>query len=137
MIFFLSILTNLLPYITQAFRDQKPLNNYMLNIYNIYTYIKGGYSYYNLNNKRKLLKLCILLIIIILLYSNSKLLDYTTNIKGLIIIIGLSCIRLRLLEQYILKILCYVLNRNSTINKDYYFQYIYRCKYSITVYIII
>ena len=58
---------------------------------------------------------------IILLYSNSKLLDYATNIKGLVIIISPSCICFRLLEQYILKVLYYILNRNLTINKDYCF----------------
>ena len=137
MIFFLSTLTNLLPYITQAFCNQKPLNNYILNICNIYTYIKGGYSYYNLDNRKRLLKLYILLVAIILLYSSSKLLDYTTNIKGLIIIINPFYIRLRLLEQYILKVLYYFLNRNSTINNNYYLQYIYRYRYFITIYIVI
>ena len=93
----------------------------MLNICNIYTHTKGGCSYYNLDNRRRLLKLYILLVTIILLYSSGKLLDYTTNIKGLAIIISPPYIRLRLLKQYILKILCCVPNRNLTINKNYYF----------------
>ena len=70
----------------------------MLNIRNIYAYIKGGYNYYNLDNRRRLFKLYILLVTIILLYNSGKLLDYITNIKGLAIIIGPSYIRLRLLK---------------------------------------
>ena len=70
----------------------------MLNISDIYAYIKGGYSYYNLDNRRRLLKLYILLVAIILLYSSGKLLDYTTNIKGLTIIVSPFCIPLGLLE---------------------------------------
>ena len=73
-----------------------------------------------MDNRRRLLKLYIPLVAIILLYSSGKLLDYATNIKGLIIIIGPFYIRLRLLEQYILEVLYYILNRNLTINKDYY-----------------
>ena len=72
-----------------------------------------------MDNRRRLLKLYILLVAIILLYSSGKLLDYATNIKGLIIIIGPFYIRLGLLEQYILEVLYYIPNRNSTINKDY------------------
>ena len=93
----------------------------MLNICNIYAYAKGGYSYYNLDNKRRLFKLYILLAAIILLYSSNKLLNYATNIKGLTIIIGPPYICLKLLKQYILKVLCCIPNRNLTINKNYYF----------------
>ena len=75
----------------------------MLNIYNICTYTKKGYNYFNLNNRKRLFKLCILLIIIILLYSNSKFLNHATDIKGFAIIIGPFYIRLKLLKQYILK----------------------------------
>ena len=70
----------------------------MLNIHNIYAHTKGGCSYYNLNNKRRLFKLYIPLIAIILLYSSGKLLDYTTDTKDFTIIIGPSYIRLRLLK---------------------------------------
>ena len=94
----MSALINLLLYVAQAFYNWKLLNNYIFNICDIYAYIKGGYSYYNLDNRRKLFKFCILLVMIILLYSSGKLLDYTTDIKGFVIIVGLSYICLRLLE---------------------------------------
>ena len=116
----MSTLTNLLLYIAQALYNWKPPNNYTLNINNIYAYAKGGCSYYNLNNGKRLFKLCILLVTIILLYSSGKLLDHATDTKGLTIIIGPFCIRFRLLEQHILEVLYYILNRNLTINKDYY-----------------
>ena len=70
----------------------------MLNINNIYAYTKGGYNYYNLNNRKRLFKLYILLVAIILLYSSSKLLDYAINIKGLIIIVNPFYIYFRLLK---------------------------------------
>jgi len=90
-----------------------------------------------LDNREGLLKLYIPLIAIILLYSSGKLLNYATNIKGLIIIISPFYIRLRLLESYILKVLYYLLNRYLTINKDYYLWYLFRYKYSVTVYTVI
>jgi len=70
----------------------------VFNIYNIYAYIKRGYSHYNADNRRKLLKLYILLVIIIFLYNSNKFLNYTTDIKGLIIIISPFYISFRLLK---------------------------------------
>jgi len=93
----------------------------MLNICNIYAYIKRGYNYYNSNNRKRLFKLYILLVTIILLYNSSKLLNHATNIKGLAIIVGPFYIYFKHLKQYILKVFCYILNKNLTINKDYYF----------------